>query len=94
MTTTENAVPNGVVDRSERADTMSAATQASLPFRVSVRWYQVAVVILGLALAAVTALAIYLAANNPIAAVPPSAPGTSSPGTSATTPCWEIHVHC
>ena len=41
-----------------------AATQASLPSRAAVRWYQLAVIVLGLALAAVTALAIYLAVNH------------------------------
>ena len=41
-----------------------AATRASLPSRVAVRWYQLAVIVLGLALAAVTALAIYLAVNH------------------------------
>jgi hypothetical protein len=52
-----------------------AATQASLPSRVAVRWYQLAVIVLGLALAAVTALAIYFAVNHSTAT-----PGTVHPG--------------
>ena len=67
--------------------TTQAATQASLPSRAAVRWYQLAVIVLGLALAAVTALAVFLAVNNPTAA--PSVPG---PGTAQ--PCWQPQVPC
>ena len=65
-----------------------AATQASLPSRAAVRWYQLAVIVLGLALAAVTALAVYLAVSNPTVA--PS--GTPGPGTAQ--PCWQPQVPC
>jgi len=64
------------------------ATQASRPSRAAVRWYQLAVIVLGLALAAVTALAVYLAVNNPTAA--PT--GTPGPGTAQ--PCWQPQVPC
>ena len=74
---------------------MSAATQVSLPSRVAVRWYQVAVLVLGVALAAVTALAVYLAVNNPTAAaIPPPNSGASSPGTVAEQPCFQHQVPC
>jgi hypothetical protein len=64
------------------------ATQANRPSRAAVRWYQLAVIVLGLALAAVTALAVYLAVNNPTAA--PT--GTPGPGTAQ--PCWQPQVPC
>ena len=74
---------------------MSAATQASLPSRIAVRWYQVAVIVLGLALAAVTALALYLAVNNPTAAaIPGSDSGTGSSGNVAEQPCYQPLVPC
>jgi hypothetical protein len=44
------------------------ATQASLPSRAAVRWHLLAVIILGVALAAVTAVAVYLAGNDSTAA--------------------------
>ena len=71
------------------------ATQASLPSRAAVRWYQLIVVVLGAALAAVTALAVYLAVNNPTTAAVPTT--TSETGASRTYnghPCWEIHLPC
>ena len=68
-----------------------AATQASLPSRVAVRWYQLAVIVLGLALAAVTALAVYLAVNNPTAT---AIPGSDSATVYSGHPCWQIHVPC
>ena len=64
------------------------ATQASLPSRVAVRWYQLIVVVLGVTLAAVTALAVYLAVNNSTA-IPSGNPG---PGTAQT--CWQQQVPC
>jgi hypothetical protein len=71
------------------------ATQASLPSRVAVRWYQLAVIVLGVALAAVTALAVYLAVNNSTAtAVPGSTSGPGYSGTSAEQPCWQPKVPC
>ena len=74
---------------------MSAATRASLPSRVAVRWYQVAVIVLGLALAAVTALALYLAVNNPTAgAIPGSDSGTGYSATVAEQPCYQPQVPC
>jgi hypothetical protein len=69
---------------------MSAATQASLPSRVAVRWYQVAVMVLGLALAAVTALAIYLAVRD---SSPTPIPAGST-GTVAEQPCYRPQVPC
>ena len=66
------------------------ATQASLPARAAVRWYQLAVIVLGLALAAVTALAVYLAVNNPTAAPVPPSPS----GPVAEQPCWQPQVPC
>lgn len=74
---------------------MSAATQASLPARVAVRWYQVAVLVLGVALAAVTALAVYFAVTNPTAAaIPASNSGTSSAGAVAEQPCYQPQIPC
>jgi hypothetical protein len=66
-----------------------AATQASLPSRTALRWYQLAVIVLGLALAAVTALAIYLAVNHFTAAS-----GTVHPGPGTEQPCWQPQVPC
>jgi hypothetical protein len=72
-----------------------AATQASLPSRAAVRWYQLAVIVLGLALAAVASLALYLAINNPAStAIPGSNSATVHSGTVAEHPCWQIHVPC
>ena len=75
---------------------MSTATHASLPSRVAVRWYQVTLLILGLALAAVTALAVYLAVNNPTAErIPIPNPGTSYySGTVVEQPCYQPQVPC
>ena len=74
---------------------MSAATQISLPSRVAVRWYQFAVLILGLALAAVTALAVYLAVNDSAAtARPAGSPATVDTGTVADHPCYQPQVPC
>ena len=71
------------------------ATQASLPSRVAVRWYQLAVIVLGLALAAVTAMTVYLAVNNPTAAaVQGSTSGTGYPGPVIEQPCWQPQVPC
>jgi hypothetical protein len=69
---------------------MSAAVQTSLPSRVTIRWYQVVVMVLGLALIAATALAVYLAVNKPTAA---AVPGTDS-GTVAEQTCYRPHVPC
>jgi hypothetical protein len=69
---------------------MSTATQASLPSRVAVRWYQLAVIVLGLALAAVTALAVYLAVNNPT----PAAVPTPGPVVPVDQPCWKPNIPC
>ena len=80
---------------------MSAATQTSVPSRVAVRTYQIALIVLSLALAAVTALAIYFADHDSTATAGPT--GTSgTSGTSGTVhsstynghPCWEIHLPC
>jgi hypothetical protein len=74
---------------------MSAAAHASLPSRVAVWWYQVAVIVLGLALAAVTALAVYLAVHNPaVAATPGPNSGTGYSGTVAEQPCYQPQVPC
>jgi hypothetical protein len=65
------------------------ATQAGLPSRVAIRWYQLAVIVLGVALAAVIALAVYFAVNNSTAA----APGSPS-GPVAERLCWQPQVPC
>jgi hypothetical protein len=67
----------------------ATATQASLPSRAAVRWYQLAVIVLGLALAAVTALAIYLAVDHSTATS-----GTVHSGPVAGQPCWQAQVPC
>ena len=69
------------------------APQASLPSRAAVRWYQLTVIILGLALAAVTTLAVYLAVNNPTAA-PSSPSGTGPSGTVTEQPCLQSQIPC
>jgi hypothetical protein len=66
-----------------------ATTQASLPSRAAVRWYQLAVIVLGLALAAVTGLAIYLAVNHSTAVSE-----TVHPGPVTGQPCWQPQVPC
>jgi hypothetical protein len=74
---------------------MSVATQATLSSPgVAVRWYQLAVMVLGVALAAVTALAVYLAVNHPTAASPATSSGTGYSGTVADHPCWHPQVPC
>ena len=66
-----------------------AATQASLPSRAAVRWYQIAVIVLGVALAGVTALAIYLAVNHST-----GTSGTVHLGPVSGQPCWRSQVPC
>jgi hypothetical protein len=68
---------------------MSAA-QTSVRSRVPVRWYQIAVVVLGLALAAVTALTVYLAARD--TAATPIPPSNST--IVAEQPCYRPQVPC
>jgi hypothetical protein len=68
----------------------STATGAGLPSRVAVRWYRLAVIVLGVALAAVTALAVFLAVNNSTAAAVPG--GTS--GSVTEQPCWQPQEPC
>jgi hypothetical protein len=51
--------------------------------------------VLGLALAAVTALAVYLAVNHPtVAAIPAPNSGTGYSGTVAEQPCYQPQVPC
>jgi hypothetical protein len=69
------------------------ATQAS-PARPAVRWYQFTVLVLGLALAAVTALAIYLAVNHSTATASPGTSGTVHSGTVAGQTCYQPGVPC
>lgn len=66
------------------------ATQGGLPSRVAIRWYQLAVIVLGVALAAVIALAVYFAVNNPTAAAVPRSPS----GPVAEQPCWQPQIPC
>jgi hypothetical protein len=66
-----------------------AATQASLPSRAAVRWYQLAVIVLGLALVAVTALAIYFAVDHSTATS-----GNVHRGPVTVQPCWQSQVPC
>jgi hypothetical protein len=66
-----------------------AATQASDPSRVGTHWYQLAVIVLCLALAAVTALAIYLAVNHST-----GTSGTVHLGPVSGQPCWRSQVPC
>jgi len=72
--------------------TTPVGMQASLPARVTVRWYQFAVIVLGLALAAVTTLVVYLAVNNPSAVPSTFETGPSETGTEQ--PCWQSQVPC
>ena len=70
---------------------MSVATQATLSSPgVAVRWYQLAVIVLGVALAAVIALAVYFAVNNSTAAAVPGSPS----GPVAEQLCWQPQVPC
>jgi hypothetical protein len=74
---------------------MSAATPVGLPSRVAVRWYQLAVLVLGVALAAMTALAVYFAVTNPTAvAIPAPGPGRGSSQTVAEQPCYQPQIPC
>ena len=66
-----------------------AAAQASLPTRAAVRWYQLTVIVFGLALAAVTALAVYFAVNDSTATS-----GAVHPGFVTEQPCWQSQVPC
>jgi hypothetical protein len=69
---------------------MSTAAQASLPSRIAGRWYQLALAVLGLALVAVTALAISLAVHGSSRTPLP----TSNPSPVAQQPCVKIHDPC
>jgi hypothetical protein len=92
-----DAVPTATSTATQAATQAAteAATQASLPSRVVVRWYQLAVIVLGLALAAVTALAIYLAVNHStVTASPTGTSGTVHSGTVAEHPCFQPRVPC
>ena len=64
------------------------ATQTGPPSRVAIRWYQLAVIVLGVA--AVIALAVYFAVNNSTAAAVPRSPS----GPVAEQPCWQPQVPC
>jgi len=82
----------------ERGDTMPTATQAQstateavLPSRLTVRWYQIILIVLSLALAAVTALAVYQGEHNPTNAVPATNSETVHPGTVTEYPCYPLH---
>jgi hypothetical protein len=66
----------------------SSATEAGHPSRAAVRWYQLALLVLGVALAAVTALAVYLAVNNSTASPSPTS------GTVTEQTCWQPQVAC
>jgi hypothetical protein len=71
------------------------ATRGSLPSQVAVRWYRLAVIVLGLALAAVTALAIYLAVNHSTATASPTGTvETIHSGPVAEYPCFQPRVPC
>ena len=70
----------------------STATEAGLPSRLTVRWYQIILIVLSLALAAVTALAVYYQGeHNPTNAVPATNSETGHPGTVAEYPCYPLH---
>jgi hypothetical protein len=69
---------------------MSTAAQASLPSRVASRWYQLALTMLGVALAAVTALAISLAVQHPS----PTPIPTGNPSPVSQQPCVKLHDPC
>jgi len=69
---------------------MSAAAQTSVRSRVPLRWYQIAVVVLGLALATATALTTYLAARDTTATPIPA----SNAAPVAEQPCYRPHVPC
>ena len=60
-----------------------------LPSVAAVRWCQFAVVVLGVALAAITALAIYLAVNHST-----GTSGSVHPGPVTEQPCWQSQVAC
>jgi uncharacterized RDD family membrane protein YckC len=70
--------------------TTPIAKQAGPPSRVAIRWYQFAVIVLGVALAAVIALAVYFAVNNSTDTVVPRSPS----GPVAEQPCWQPQVPC
>lgn len=70
--------------------TTPIAKQAGPPSRVTIRWYQFAVIVLGVALAAVIALAVYFAVNNSTDTVVPGSPS----GPVAEQPCWQPQVPC
>jgi hypothetical protein len=55
----------------------------------ALRWYQLAVIVLGLALAGVTALALYLTVNHSTAASE-----TVHSGPITEQPCWQSQVPC
>jgi hypothetical protein len=73
---------------------MSTPTHASRPSRVTARWYQLALTVLGLALVAVTALAVYLAAPHTNSTEPPTQLPTSNSESVPEHPCVKLHDPC
>jgi hypothetical protein len=69
---------------------MSAAAQVTIPPSTAVRWYRLAVTVLGLALVAVSALTVYLAAHGPTMAPLPD----NQSRTVAEEPCHQPRVPC
>jgi hypothetical protein len=69
---------------------MSTATHASRPSQVTARWYQLALTVLGLALVAVTALAVYL--GVPHTNFTPLPTSNSEPVPEH--PCVKLHDPC
>jgi hypothetical protein len=83
-----------------KPEIMSAAAQATPASSIILRWYRLAVVVLGVALTAAITLAVYLAVTRPattsqagsgpattVSPVSP-APGASQP------PCYRPHIPC
>ena len=78
---------------SEGEQTLSAATQATASAVAAHRWYPLAVLVLSVLLAVMTAVTVYLAVTRP----DPAAGQTSSPapaGTSQVEPCFRQAVPC
>jgi cytochrome c-type biogenesis protein CcmH/NrfG len=77
----------------ERQETMSATTSAAVPAGTTLHWYRLVVVLLAVALAAMTALTVYLAVARPTTAADPPASPAPLP-TSQAHDCYKPAVPC
>lgn len=86
------ATPTESARRSEGQETMSATTSAIAPSAAAHRWYRLVVLLLGVALAAMTALTVYLAATRTTVTTQSTSPAPV--GTSQGEACVRPAIPC